>query len=221
MVLVMSKREKDILEQSGLWKAASFLGKIVHKLKRKKLPLEIGQIKQAHRIIFETAKQPWIAGKYRTENGPELKRIDGTILKMTDWHYIPDEMAKLNDELKSYTTNLSRPKTRKAYREVIYTATKLSHRLACIHPFNNGNGRASRLLLNSILNRADLPEIAIKEDKDRYLRAMCSADDGNFELLEEIIKKSLLNTFRNMHKEMIKSRDWAVRKQHHRHKRKR
>lgn len=209
MSRVSNKKELDILEQSGLWKAAAFLSRLTEKLRRKHLPLEIGHIKQAHRIIFETAKQSEIAGKYRTDNGPELKRIDGSILKITDWRYIPNEMAQLNYDLCDQTANLSSPKTKGAYRRIILIAAKLSHRLASIHPFHNGNGRASRLLLNAILQRAGLPEVAIKDNKnenskEKYLRDMRCADDGDFEPLENIIKMSLRNVFKKRNEEIRK-----------------
>lgn len=220
MPRVISKKELEILEQSGLWKAASFVNKRVKKLGRKNLPLEIGLIKQAHRIIFETTKQPEIAGKYRRENGPELKRIDGSALKMTDWRQIPNEMAILDSELRSIAPHLLNPKNPDDLYQIISIAAKLSHRLASIHPFSNGNGRASRLLLNAILQRADLPEIPIKESKNRYLWAMRHADDGNFSSLEEIIVKCLIKTFEKMDEKTKKAQERAINKKHHSRKKK-
>ena len=64
--------------------------------------------------------------------------------------------------------------------------------LACIHPFENGNGRASRLLLGIILIRAGLYEVAIKKEKLEYLRTMHQADIGDFSLLENIIIDGLI-----------------------------
>lgn len=220
MSKAMSKKELEILEQSGLWKAASFLSKKVKKLKRKNLPIEIGFIKQAHRIIFETIKQPEIAGKYRRENGPELKRIDGSVLKIADWRQIPNEMAILDSELRSIASNLLSPKDSDDLYRVISVAAKLSHRLASIHPFSNGNGRASRLLLNFILQRADLPEIPIKKPKTKYLWAMRHADDGNFRTLEEMIIKALVETFKKMDEEIRKAQRRATNKRHRSRKKK-
>lgn len=205
MSRAINKKELDILEQRGLWKAASFLSKKTKKLRLKNLPLEIGFIKQAHSMIFETAKQPEIAGKYRRENGPELKRIDGSILKIADWKQIPNEMAQLDSELRIKTSQLPTLKTGDDLYQIIQVAAKLSHRLASIHPFSNGNGRSSRLLLNAILQRADLPEIAIKKSKNMYLWAMRHADDGNFETLENIIIVSLIEISRKMSEEIKKA----------------
>lgn len=188
----LSKRDIDILEERGYWKASSFLHRIVKRLIRKELPVELRFIKEAHRIIFTTARQGSIAGKYRRHNGPELKRIDGTLLKMTQWHNIPNAMAELDIELRNHTKELKPPRTEKEYVGIIGVAIKMSHRLACIHPFENGNGRASRLLTDAIFLRAGLPQIAIKKAKPQYLRAMRQADDGDFTLLTEIIASGLV-----------------------------
>ena len=91
----LSKKDIDILEERGYWQASSSLYKKVKQLTRKKLPLRIGLIKHAHQIIFETAEQPDIAGKYRRDN-PEVKRIDGTLLEISHWHNIisPDTWCR-------------------------------------------------------------------------------------------------------------------------------
>lgn len=193
MIRPLTKRDIDILEERGLWKASSSLHDIVKRLIRRKQPLEIGHIKSAHRIIFETANQSGIAGKYRRDN-PELKRLDGSLLEIAHWRDIPNRMAELDAELRSATKNLNPPKTEEEYTEVIDIAIRFSHRLACIHPFENGNGRASRLLLNAILLRAELPMVAIKEEKPQYLRAMQQADRGDFSLLWKMIIKGIIRS---------------------------
>ena len=46
----------------------------------------------------------------------------------------------------------------------------LHFRLAAIHPFSDGNGRAARLLMNLLLLRAGYPPISIRpEDRKIYL----------------------------------------------------
>ncbi|HET6606974.1 MAG TPA: Fic family protein [Rhodopila sp.] len=53
------------------------------------------------------------------------------------------------------------------------TAFDAHRRLVNIHPFNDGNGRAARLLMNLILIRGGYPPIAIRpEDRPAYIEAL-------------------------------------------------
>lgn len=213
MALPLNKKDLDILEERGYWKASSLLHKKIKRLIRKKLPLEVGYIKEAHRIIFNEANQSALAGKYRQDN-PELKRIDGTLLPISHWHDIPHKMAELNFELKQNTKNLVTPQILQEYNEIINLSARFSHKLACIHPFENGNGRASRLLMGAILLRAGLSDIAIKKSKPKYLRAMRQADGGDYSLLEEIITDGLIEDHKKKYKLRLRKQAESSKKKH-------
>lgn len=64
----------------------------------------------------------------------------------------------------------------------IELAAQIHYDFAWIHPFEDGNGRMSRLLLNLILVRNGYPFVVIKSvDKPQYLRALREMDiSGNF-----------------------------------------
>jgi Fic family protein len=212
----LTKREVDILEQRGLWEAHSYLRRITKRLFRKRLPVEFRYIRQAHQTAFTVAHQPEIAGKYRRDNDLELRRIDGTPLPIADWREIPSKLAELDYELRAGTESLQTPKTEKDYERIIGLAAKLSHRLASIHPFKNGNGRASRLLIDAILMRAGLSSVAIKEEKAKYLRAMRQADDGDFSRLEEMIINSLAESKEKNYRAALRKQAELQRAKRHR-----
>lgn len=59
----------------------------------------------------------------------------------------------------------------------IELATLFHYRYIRIHPFEDGNGRISRLLMNFILLRHNYPMIVVRhKDKDRYLDALAKSD---------------------------------------------
>lgn len=63
-------------------------------------------------------------------------------------------------------------------------AAKLHHDFVLIHPFDDGNGRVARLLVNYILMRSGyLPLIVRTEDKANYLTALHLADAGELSAL--------------------------------------
>lgn len=67
-------------------------------------------------------------------------------------------------------------------------ATKLHHEFVLIHPFDDGNGRVARLLVNYVLLRTGyLPVIVRSEDKANYLTALRLADAGDLTRLVDYI----------------------------------
>jgi hypothetical protein len=63
-----------------------------------------------------------------------------------------------------------------------------------IHPFLDGNGRTGRLLVNLLLVRLGYaPAIVYKRDRQRYLRALRTADDGEPGALGELLARAVLD----------------------------
>jgi len=72
----------------------------------------------------------------------------------------------------------------------VQLAAEFHYKFVCIHPFDDGNGRVSRLLMNYILLKHNYPMVIIKsEDKENYLTALQKADTGDLISLIEYVEK--------------------------------
>jgi Fic family protein len=64
------------------------------------------------------------------------------------------------------------------------TAFIAHRRLVDIHPFNDGNGRTARLVMNVVLLRGGYPPVAVRpEDRPAYISALQQAGPENFDRL--------------------------------------
>jgi Fic family protein len=62
------------------------------------------------------------------------------------------------------------------------TAFSAHRRMVSIHPFNDGNGRTARLLMNLVLIRGGYPPVAVRpEDRLDYIRGLHEEQAGQGE----------------------------------------
>ncbi len=106
-------------------------------------------------------------------------------------YLVSTEIKKLVDDLEFWEQNKS--------FDVIEIASRLHHRAVQIHPFINGNGRWSRMLANIYLKQNSLQPTKWNENllskenlhRDDYIRALKSADDGDYRDLIELQANTL------------------------------
>lgn len=103
----------------------------------------------------------------------------------------PEETPALMSDLVEWYNNT----VEEGSLSAIELASLFHYRYIRIHPFEDGNGRIARLLVNFILLRADYPMIIVRSsDKDKYLSALNKSDiavgitpsDGAHAELEQI-----------------------------------
>ncbi|MEG1506985.1 MAG: Fic family protein [Bacilli bacterium] len=155
-ITVGGKSIKEHLEAINHEKAILYLDDLVND----KNPITEWNIKSVHQLILKDIDNE-NAGRYRGEN----VTIKGAIHIPSDYLKIPELMEKL---ILTYNKwNDFHP---------IVQATLLHGELVKIHPFIDGNGRTSRLLMNLILmNKGYMPVIVKKENRLEYYEALDKA----------------------------------------------
>jgi Fic family protein len=117
----------------------------------------------------------------------------------------PNSVLLQNGEMFHYASPEETPAKMKAlmdwYRKAerdftlhpVYVAAKMHYDFVRIHPFDDSNGRTSRLLMNYVLLRNGFPPVIIKSsDKKNYLLALNKADVGDFDAFVEYIGEELV-----------------------------
>ncbi|MCE7069002.1 Fic family protein [Dyadobacter sp. CY327] len=124
----------------------------------------------------------------------EYKRMPNHVETRTgEIHYYatPEETPILMHDLVSWYRNVT--STSELHPVVI--ASIFHHRFTAIHPFDDGNGRMSRLLMNLILMRHGYPPAVVKNnEKDEYFAALSQADIGNYEPFVDYIGAALVSS---------------------------
>jgi Fic family protein len=136
-----------------------------------------------------------------TPDGQATRRL----IKIGDYKEHPNSVRLQNGEIFHYASPAETPiqmgellqwyKTELEKKEIhpIELAALLHYKFVCIHPFDDGNGRISRLLMNYVLLCNNLPPVIIKtDDKKNYLYALNQADTGNIEAFVDYIAKQLI-----------------------------
>lgn len=130
------------------------------------------------------------AGKYKTTSN-HVETVTGEIF----YFATPEETpAKMFDLLIWY----SQKKDEEDVNPIL-VAAEFHYRFIRIHPFDDGNGRTARILMNFILMQFGYPPVIIKtEDKTNYFAALQMADAGNIEAFVTYIAKNLVHSLEIM-----------------------
>lgn len=125
-------------------------------------------------------------------------------IKVGDYKEYPNSVRLSNGEIFDYASVTDTPilmgelidwyKIEEGKKEMhpVELAAKIHYKLVRIHPFDDGNGRISRLLMNYVLFKNDLPPVVIKTaDKRNYLIALNQADAGDINAFVSYIANQL------------------------------
>ena len=93
-------------------------------------------------------------------------------------------------------------KTNKSTMHPFELAVLFSMKFVTIHPFTDGNGRLSRLLMNYLLRKNHCPEINIYvKDRANYIKSVRKANDGSYEMIIDFACKTMKKNYEFLEKE--------------------
>ena len=150
------RTKEEISETYGVAEAVAFI-------RRTKEHLSLELIEKLHDIVFRNSKV--FAGKFRGR-GIEVAVVDsrGTILHRGAPQ---NQVAILRKELVKWYD-----KNKEDYHPIVL-ASVVHNQFENIHPFQDGNGRVGRLLLNNILLKHDMPPVNIElDERGEYYQAL-------------------------------------------------
>lgn len=190
-ITAQGKPLKDHFEITGHNEAIGWVIEIVNQ----KRPLTENFIRELHKLIL---KESYEVDAITPDGLPTKKKVKVGVYKTSPNHVktktgeifrfaTPEETPALMNDLIHWYRN----KTQQNEVNPILLAAEFHYRYIRIHPFDDGNGRTARILMNFILMQFDYPPVIIKtEDKQNYFAALQQADAG---LLEPFIEYIALN----------------------------
>lgn len=134
-------------------------------------------ILKLHSIILKDISEKF-AGRYR-ENPVRIFKSDA---KFPDYEKVPQLVKNL-----VYWYKLNKSKLHPFELAIVF-----SMKLVSIHPFVDGNGRTSRLIMNFLLKKKGYPWINIyMKQRDEYLSSVKQANEENYKAILTFAIKAL------------------------------
>ena len=141
--------------------------------------------KEAETPDGQPTRKQIFPGQYKVQPN-HVRTPTGEIFKFAIPEEVPGKMRELMEWFKESIESPSAP--------IASFLAQLHHRFILIHPFDDGNGRISRLLLNYVLIRLGYPPFVIKDrNKESYFSALQKADVGNMDALAAYLGKTLVS----------------------------
>jgi Fic family protein len=158
-ITVAGKPLRDHLEAIDHYEAIRY----VRELARREIPLTEMDVRGLHRLVV-LRSHPEIAGSYADQGRFVLTETGRRAFPS------PAEVPALMGDFAAWLRGAA---------DTPETAFAAHLRLVGIHPFNDGNGRTARLLMNLVLIRGGYPPVAVRPvDRPAYIRALQRHQDG-------------------------------------------
>lgn len=190
---VEGKPFKDFLDARNHAEAIEWLYEVI----KDNRSISQGLIKEINALLLSGVKytpainqsgqkirKPANPGKYKVLPNHVLQ-TDGTIHFYTDPIHVADEMETLCRWINENIVN----------KHPVITASIAHYNMVRIHPFDDGNGRGARILMNLILIKKNYPIAIIRnENRRKYLTTLNQAGKGDIVPFLKLVSDSLTDT---------------------------
>lgn len=190
---VEGKPFKDFLDAKNHAEAIDLLFDVV----ASKQPITEGFVKNMNALILygvdstpaknamgQLVRKKATPGEYK-QHPNHVEQPDGTIHSYVEPIHVRDQMEDLVAWIVSALETM----------HPIHVAAVAHYNMVRIHPFDDGNGRGARILMNLILMKAGyFPAVVRLETKRRYLEALSQADHGNLVPFVSFVADTVITT---------------------------
>lgn len=191
-ITAKGKPLKDALDIKGHNEAINFMLDMIHDNRElnefdirslHKLVLGESYYKSAKTADGKPTRKLISVGQYKTEPN-HVQTATGEI----HYYATPEETPAKIQELVSWYNEVI---TTKQFHPIVL-ASLFHHKFVAIHPFDDGNGRMTRILTNFILLKFGYPVSVIKQErKQEYYACLSQADRGEIIPIIEYITESV------------------------------
>ena len=169
------------------------------------IPITRNYILQLHKILYSHMNNPLAGSTKNVQNYISATYPDGyveVLFTPLAPYETPEALDRICEEYNRVIGNME--------LEPLIAIPVFIHDFLCIHPFNDGNGRMSRLLTTLLLYRSGFfvgkyisLESKIAKDKDLYYDALAQSQTGWHEGTEDVVPfiKYLLGTILSAYKD--------------------
>lgn len=198
-ITAQGKPLKDHFEISGHDEAIKWIMDIIKQDRQ----LTENFIRELHKLIL---KEPYEVDAITPDGNPTKKRIE-----IGQYKKIPNHVKTITGEIFRFATPEETPalmrdllewyreQTSKENFNPVLVASEFHYKFIRIHPFDDGNGRTARIIMNFILLQNGFPPVIIKtDDKANYFSVLRQADTGVLEPFIEYIAKNLVHSLELM-----------------------
>ncbi len=177
-ITVKGKSLKDHLEAKNHQEALDYLYELIEHGISHTISEQL--VRSLHALVIQNIDKN-IAGKYREVD----VFITGTDHRPPSSFEVPIKMRELVQWARENYGKI----------DIVEFSAMFHHKFVHVHPFEDGNGRTGRLLMNIFLMQYGFPMTIIQVlDRQKYYRALRDADNNNYKPLCSFIAQAVLRS---------------------------